>query len=289
MAFISIIIPTYNRASIIPRTLDSIVAQTFKDWECLVVDDHSTDYTKDVIKTYSEKDSRIKYLVNTRKKGAQGARNTGLYASASPWISFFDSDNALYPEFLQSMVDGMDGESDVYKCFSHVVDSETGETICVEDGVAEGDIHRALFDGKVYVDFNHIIIRKSKVLEIGGLDEDCPSLQEFDTNIRLSRIAKYHTIQKALIYYYAGGKDTISCNVKKQVRGKYYNLKKFKSEWLVDKRNADRIIYELIQKMKRDDSIMFRLKYTLKIMLASPEMVPYYADRIRKRKQNRQK
>ena len=71
---ISIIIPTYNRDSIIKSTLDSITAQTYKDWECVVVDDHSTDNTRNVIEEYTVKDCRFKYFVNERKKGAQAGR-----------------------------------------------------------------------------------------------------------------------------------------------------------------------------------------------------------------------
>lgn len=271
---ITIIIPTYNRAGIISRALDSLLEQTFMDWECLVVDDHSTDNTKDVIQGYSNNDPRIIYLVNSRKKGAQGARNTGLYKSESEWVMFLDSDNALYPECLQILL--KEAKSDVIKCFSHIVDTNTGNTIDIEKGEAEGNIHKALFDGSIYIDFNHEIIRRGKMLEIGGLDEACTALQEFDTNIRLSKISNYHTVDRALIFYYQGGKDTISFNCKKQILGKYHILTKYKTEWLSDKRNADRMIFELIQKLKDVDSFPFKMHFALKIAFRFPEMLPYY-------------
>lgn len=75
---LSVIIPTYNRANTIGRTIESFIAQGFKDWEMIVVDDHSTDNTKEVIDDYNRSDNRIHYLLNERKKGAQGARNTGI-------------------------------------------------------------------------------------------------------------------------------------------------------------------------------------------------------------------
>ena len=61
---ISIIIPTYNRAAIIKKTLDSVANQTFKEWECIVVDDHSTDNTHDIIDAYTRTDPRFKYMKN---------------------------------------------------------------------------------------------------------------------------------------------------------------------------------------------------------------------------------
>ena len=85
---ISIVIPTYNREKLIGRTLDCIVAQTFSDWECFVVDDFSTDNTKNLIDSYVQKDCRFHYMLNERKKGAQGARNTGLYHSRADWVWF---------------------------------------------------------------------------------------------------------------------------------------------------------------------------------------------------------
>jgi glycosyltransferase involved in cell wall biosynthesis len=65
---ISIIIPTYNRASFIPETIESIVSQTYKDWECIIVDDGSTDDTEKVITNFQNKDSRIKFLKRPASK-----------------------------------------------------------------------------------------------------------------------------------------------------------------------------------------------------------------------------
>ena len=141
-------------------------------------------------------------------------------------------------------------------------------------------IAASLFDGKTYVDFNQEIIRRDKMMEINGLDEDCPSLQEFDTNIRLSRICNYHTVQKPLIDYCVGGNDTISANYTKQVRGKFYNLSKFKQEWLEDKKNADRFIYELYDKLRHVESFSFRTEYTFKTIFKVPEMIPFYTKKI---------
>ena len=94
---ISIIIPTFNRAATIGKTIDSFIAQDYIDWEMLVVDDHSTDNTQEVIDAYNKRDSRIHYLLNERKKGAQGARNTGLLHVKHDWVVLFDSDDFVYP------------------------------------------------------------------------------------------------------------------------------------------------------------------------------------------------
>ncbi|MDT0688316.1 glycosyltransferase family 2 protein [Salegentibacter sp. F188] len=93
---ISIIIPTYNRAHIIKETLDSVLHQTFENWECLVIDDGSNDNTKEVIQVYLQ-DKRFKYFERPeeREKGACTCRNIGIEKSSGEYIQFLDSDDIL--------------------------------------------------------------------------------------------------------------------------------------------------------------------------------------------------
>src|SRR5688572_21324050 len=97
MPFFSIIIPTYNRADRIAATIHSILAQTFRDFEILIVDDGSTDNTKQVV--YGFTDNRIKYH---RKKNEErgAARNAGISMSEGEYITFIDSDDIFYEDHL---------------------------------------------------------------------------------------------------------------------------------------------------------------------------------------------
>lgn len=99
---ISIIIPTYNRAHLIGETLDSILAQTYTNWECIVVDDGSTDNTKTVLQQYSQSDSRIRYFLRPEQltKGANTCRNYGFEKSKGEYINWFDDDDIMLPDFL---------------------------------------------------------------------------------------------------------------------------------------------------------------------------------------------
>jgi glycosyltransferase involved in cell wall biosynthesis len=94
---ISIIIPTFNRASLIDVTLNSIINQSYTDWECIVVDDGSTDKTAEVLNAYILKDSRIKYYSRPKylKKGATSCRNFGYKLSQGDYICWFDSDDIM--------------------------------------------------------------------------------------------------------------------------------------------------------------------------------------------------
>lgn len=99
---VSIIIPTYNRAHLIGETLDSIMSQTHTHWECLVVDDGSTDYTHELVAKYCTKDDRFKYLKrpDNRPKGGNAARNYGFENSNGEFIQWFDDDDVMGKNYL---------------------------------------------------------------------------------------------------------------------------------------------------------------------------------------------
>lgn len=97
---LSIIVPCYNQAEYLPETLDSVLKQTFQEWECIVVNDGSPDNTSEVANRYVELDSRFK-LVDSENKGLSGARNTGIRASSGQFILPLDSDDLILPQYAQ--------------------------------------------------------------------------------------------------------------------------------------------------------------------------------------------
>ncbi|UPS91678.1 glycosyltransferase family 2 protein [Bizionia sp. M204] len=100
---VSIIIPTFNRAHLLSETLDSVLAQTYSHWECIVVDDGSTDGTEALLKAYMAKDSRFQYhkRPDSHLPGGNGARNYGFEISKGDYIQWFDDDDVMLPEFLK--------------------------------------------------------------------------------------------------------------------------------------------------------------------------------------------
>lgn len=228
---ISIIIPTYNRAATIGKTIDTFIAQTYKDWEMIVVDDRSKDNTKEVIEEYHRRDARIRYMLNERKKGAQGARNTGILHAQADWVVLFDSDDYVYPNFLERMVSHCVDGNDVITCYARQVEIKDGSTQINKWG-GDGNIELDLLRSEKYVNFDDCIFRKAKLYEIGLLDENCPAFQEFDTHIRLSRVSNYKWVQEVLMDYMWGGGDTMSVNKKNNKRGFYYVLLHNKERWI---------------------------------------------------------
>jgi glycosyltransferase involved in cell wall biosynthesis len=106
LELVSIIIPTYNRGNVLGETLDSVLDQTYQNWECLVIDDGSTDNTQSLLNAYIQKDSRIKYLQRPqeRPKGANACRNFGFENSQGKYIQWLDSDDLLAPSKIEVQV-----------------------------------------------------------------------------------------------------------------------------------------------------------------------------------------
>ena len=125
---VSIITPSYNCAKFIGETINSVLAQTYQNWEMLIVDDCSTDNSEEVIKSFG--DPRIKYLKNERNSGAAISRNYALREAKGRWIAFLDSDDLWMPEKLERQIAFMEEGGYHFSC--------TKRTICEEDGTPTG-------------------------------------------------------------------------------------------------------------------------------------------------------
>lgn len=102
---VSVIMPNYNGARFIAETIGSVIAQTYTDWELLIVDDCSDDDSVKIVNGLAEKDPRVKLFVNEKNCGAAEARNVALRAASGKWIAFLDADDVWLPEKLQKQLD----------------------------------------------------------------------------------------------------------------------------------------------------------------------------------------
>jgi len=119
---VSIIMPSYNTAKFIGETINSVLSQTYNNWELIIVDDCSNDNTDEVVASFDDK--RIKYIKNEKNSGAAVSRNRALREAKGKWIAFLDSDDLWLPEKLEKQIAFM--ESNVYS-FSYTKYSEIDE------------------------------------------------------------------------------------------------------------------------------------------------------------------
>lgn len=268
LPYITIIIPSYNRASKIGKTINSFIAQSYQKWEMIVVDDHSVDNTKEVVDSYCQRDYRIHYVLNERKKGAQGARNTGILHAKSDWVVLFDSDDYAYPDYLSKMMQYASDEYDVITCDVNAVKIDGTESKRTFWG-AEGYVERELMTRKVYVNNNNAVIRKSKLEEIGLLDEDCAAYQEFDTHLRLSAVCRYKKIDEVLLDWFIGGADTITSKTEKNRNARCYVVWHNRKRWR--KLEYSAFIHEAISLLAHSS-----LHSRWLLIKAAPEMIVFW-------------
>ncbi len=150
--FISISVPCYNVAPFLPRCLDSIIAQSFRDWECVCVDDGSTDETGNILDEYAEKDSRFR-VIHQKNGGGNCARQVALDASVGDWIASVDADDWIDADFLQKFVEAVSGDDCEMVWCDYVTDSSDGaSSVRSYQGGVESllDYRVGLIDGRYW-------------------------------------------------------------------------------------------------------------------------------------------
>ena len=229
---ISVIIPTFNREKTISYCLQSVLAQTYKNFEVVVVDDCSTDNTVNVVKRGT--DPRVRCVVLEKNSGAQAARNRGIYEAKADWIAFQDSDDEWIPDKLEKQVAALaDGNYDTSLLIhSNAVlyDSGSGNKGLWKLPVVDGENQYSILLQSPAPLFQTMLVSKLCLERIGYLDEKVPSFQEWDTSIRLARYCKFVHIKEPLLIYHIGNRDAISGDPKKHVEGWHYIINKYEND-----------------------------------------------------------
>lgn len=214
---VSIIIPTYNRADIISETLDTILLQTHTNWECIIVDDGSTDNTREALQKYLDLDSRFQYHFRPmdRPKGANACRNYGYELSKGKYIKWFDSDDLMHPEFLEKQVVILERNDSLDFCasFSEMFDVNSGRRWFPTTEMTENK--NALFNyiaGKLIFLTPSPLWRKSFLNRKILFDENLLNAHETDFNFkRLIEGGSFEYI-KEVLFYVRRGHESIDFN-----------------------------------------------------------------------------
>lgn len=130
---VSVVTPVYNAEKFLKETIESVLGQTFEDFEYLLIDDCSTDNSTNIVKEYAKEDKRVKYIRLRENSGAAVARNTGLENAQGRYIAFIDSDDVWYPEKLKKQLDFMKekNEAFTYTKYEHI--TEEGDVLSAPD------------------------------------------------------------------------------------------------------------------------------------------------------------
>lgn len=229
--FISVIIPTSNRAHLLPRAIESVFNQTYTHLEIIIVDDASTDDTPNVVMALE--DNRIRYFCHTTKCGGSAARNTGIKAAQGDYVAFLDDDDEWLPEKLSKQLHAIKAVS-----FTEPVVAYTGNEYVNPEGKVirkllakkEGWILQDLLYGNYVGSTSKILVSRASLLAVNGFDTTLRSCQDWDLWIRLAGRYPYVAVCEPLVKLHVEHGERIDSNLAAQIEGRLCLLAKIQPQ-----------------------------------------------------------
>ncbi len=206
---VSVIIPTYNQADLLSRAIQSVLNQTFKDFELIIVDDGSTDNTKKVVEQFQRQDPRIKYIWQENSGGPAKPKNTGIKHAKGEYIAFLDHDDEWLPEKLERQIELFRNSDRKNLGFvgCNVLDVDNNKIIrSYKISKTRNTLKRLLKECFIHSS-SSVIIKRSVIKEIGLFDENFKVSDDWDMWIRLAKKYSFDFIDKPLVKHYIHGKN----------------------------------------------------------------------------------
>lgn len=216
---VSIVIPTHNRAELLKRAINSVLRQTFEDFELIVVDDASSDNTPEVVESIN--DGRIRYVRLKKNSGGPVARNTGIKKARGEFIALLDDDDEWLPNRLELQIEKFEGlEKDVGVVYGgfYYVSQDTGAILGKRIPRYRGNVYTH-FLKENFVGSPTLLIRKECFKKAGLFDPELKSSQDWDMWLRIAKYYKFEYVPAVVAKYYVHGHQ-ITFNMEKYISGR---------------------------------------------------------------------
>ena len=212
----SVIIPTYNREKALHTAVLSVLNQTYKNFELIIVDNGSTDDTKKIVAELQKYDKRVQYIYQANSGSPAGSRNTGIKNAKFSWISFLDSDDIWKPQKLEEVQMMISNYQDKIIAISHWEEQTKDEV--VQKILRHGQTHSKspyldlLLRGNCY-STSAMTVKKEALLKVGSFNEsrEYITVEDYDLWLKLAKIGKIISIPKTLGEFRVG--DNLSSNI----------------------------------------------------------------------------
>ena len=247
------------------RAIESVLNQTYSDFEIIIVDDHSTDNTLLVVKSFY--DPRLRYLINSRAKGACGARNTGIFSAKGKWVAFLDDDDVWLPEklMLQYKLALNVNASVGLICTDYGIYKDKQEKAVIYKNRPSGWVRdKLLYGGKIGC-LSSVCIRTEVLKTIEGFDTRFPSSQDQDLYLRVAKLSEFANVPRTLVHIYQERRNRIGQNSKSKLEG---------SIMLRDKYSA--LINKNLRLRHRHESNIFTYAFILKKRRIVLKSLPWF-------------
>ncbi len=251
---VSVVMPAYNAEEYIGEAIESILAQTYKDFEFIIVDDGSKDRTKEIINEYTKKDNRIKVFVQEKNLGISAALNRGISEAKGKYIVRMDTDDYSYPTRIETQVNFMETHP-------KVVVSGAAIQICDEKlnllhvrtyNPTDKAIRKNIFK---YNPFAHpaTIWRKEELITAGVYNKDLCDVEDYDLYFRVGKLGEFYNLNDILLKYRQSSKGISQTKAKRQQKLTLYIRIK--------------AIFEYGYKMSLSDKVYFAMQLIATVFL----------------------
>lgn len=197
---ISVIIPAYNAAETLTSTIHSVLQQTMRDFELIVIDDGSTDATLECVRDIHDSRLRVFSYANA---GLPAARNRGIALAAGEFITFVDADDLWTPEKLELQLQALLHNPRAVLAYSWTafVDRKGGFLFAKEPSYLEGDVYSDLLRGCFVASGSNILVRRTAMNVVGGFDTTLPAAQDWDFCLRMAAHGEFTVVPSYQILY----------------------------------------------------------------------------------------
>ena len=263
---VSVILPTFNRAKTLPRAVNSVLGQTFSDFELIIINDGSTDDTSRVLKDFEDHESV--FIYNRPHCGCAQSRNFGLSKARGQFVAFQDSDDQWLPTMLEQTSNCLRQlDQSVAVCYSNMIKvRNNGREIlhAAPESISKGElVNKDTLDYQVWkIGIQSTLIRRSAVQAVGGFDNSLSRYIDLELFIRLSQQFDFVHLPQALVRYFAS-KNSITRDHNAKLSARSYLTKKYG-----DKLRENRlfVIAQDIHRLRPNRRYPLSLPYLLAVM-----------------------
>jgi glycosyltransferase involved in cell wall biosynthesis len=210
MPKVSVIIPTYNRRDLVREAIASVLAQTYRDFELIVVDDGSDDGTAEVVREFAQESDCVHYVYQSNR-GVSAARNRGVAFSNGELLAFLDSDDLWQPRKLETQVAFFDAQRDAQICQTEEVWLRNGVRVNPHNKHCKtgGDIFARSLE-LCLVSPSAVMMHRELFEHMGGFDESLPACEDYDLWLRIAATMSVYLLDTPLVIKRGGHADQLS-------------------------------------------------------------------------------
>lgn len=285
MVQVSVVIPTFNRSSTVLESVNSVLRQSFQDFEIIIVDDCSSDNTLDMLSDID--DGRIRIIKHERNQGAGAARNTGIRTAQGEFVAFQDSDDEWLPTKLAKQLAVLKSKGPdwpaaycgmlIVRGINQQESARTRVWYIPDDRptALDGDLVQPLIANS-FISTQTLIVRRDALQTVGEFDESLPALEDWDFTLRIAQVGKIAFVDEPLVLQRFSA-NSITRSEPKRVKAYIRIFEKMKESLPLSPAVINDHNYSISGGLRRLGDLGTASRYALSCVYSSPFQLKYWA------------